>query len=80
MRLLAALMLSSLTVAPQNEGLVRVRSTRDFTQTVHSLDSAITAAKLRIFSRVDHAANARGVTRPTANHGFIFGGRRSVPD
>jgi uncharacterized protein (DUF302 family) len=74
MRLLAALILSSLTVAPQNEGLVRVRSTRDFTQTVHSLDSAITAANLRIFGRVDHAANARGVSldlRPTTV--FIFG-------
>jgi uncharacterized protein (DUF302 family) len=74
MRLLAALILSSLTVAPQNEGLVRVRSTRDFTQTVHSLDSAIAATNLKMFGRVDHAANARGVSLdlwPTTV--FIFG-------
>ena len=68
------LILTSLTAAPQNESMVRVRSTRDFAQTVSALDSAITAANLRIFSRVDHAANARGVSldlHPTTV--FIFG-------
>ena len=72
--LLATLLLSPLAFAPQNDGLVRVRSTRGFTQTVTALDSAITAANLRIFGRVDHAANARGVSldlRPTTV--FIFG-------
>ena len=72
--LYATLLLSTLAAAPQDNGLVRVRSTRDFTQTVTALDSAITAANLKIFSRVDHAANARGVSldlRPTTV--FIFG-------
>ena len=72
--LLATLLLTPLAVATQDDGLVRVRSTRDFTETVTALDSAITAANLRIFSRVDHAANARGVSldlRPATV--FIFG-------
>lgn len=72
--LLATLLLTSLAAAAQNDGMVRVRSTRDFSQTVSALDSAITAANLRIFGRVDHAANARGVSldlRPTTV--FIFG-------
>ncbi|HEX6316814.1 MAG TPA: DUF302 domain-containing protein [Gemmatimonadaceae bacterium] len=67
-------LLGSLTTTPQDDGLVRVRSTREFSQTVTALDSAITAANLRIFARVDHAANARGVgleLRPTTV--FIFG-------
>ena len=54
--------------------MIRVRSTRDFTQTVAALDSAITANNVKIFARVDHAANARGVSldlRPTTV--FIFG-------
>jgi uncharacterized protein (DUF302 family) len=71
---LASLLLASLAAAPQDDGLVRVRSTRDFTQTVTALDSVITAANLKVFGRVDHAANARGVNlelRPTTV--FIFG-------
>jgi uncharacterized protein (DUF302 family) len=70
----ALILLASLATAQQNDGLVRVRSTRDFNQTVTALDSAISAANLRIFARVDHAANARGVSmdlRPTTV--FIFG-------
>lgn len=72
--LLASLLLASLTTAAQNDGMVRVRSTRDFSETVRTLDSAITAANLKIFARVDHAANAHGVSlelRPTTV--FIFG-------
>lgn len=59
---------------PQNEAMVRVRSTRNFSQTVSALDSALSAANLTVFGRVDHAANARGVSldlRPTTV--FIFG-------
>lgn len=72
--LIASLLLISLATTAQNVGFVRVRSTRDFTQTVSALDSAITAANLRIFNRIDHAGNARGVNldlRPTTV--FIFG-------
>lgn len=72
--LLAPLLLASLATVPQSDSLVRVRSTRAFSETVRSLDSAVTAANLRIFARVDHAANARGVSmdlRPTTV--FIFG-------
>ena len=72
--LYATLFLTTLAATPQGNDLVRVRSTRDFTQTVTALDSAITAANLKIFGRVDHAANARGVSldlRPTTV--FIFG-------
>jgi uncharacterized protein (DUF302 family) len=72
--LYATLLLTTLAAAPQGNDLVRVRSTRDFTQTVTALDSAIIAANLKIFGRVDHAANARGVSldlRPTTV--FIFG-------
>lgn len=72
--LYATLFLTTLAAAPQGNDLVRVRSTRDFTQTVTALDSAIIAANLKIFGRVDHAANARGVSldlRPTTV--FIFG-------
>lgn len=72
--LYATLFLTTLAAAPQGSDLVRVRSTRDFTQTVNALDSAITAANLKTFGRVDHAANARGVSldlRPTTV--FIFG-------
>jgi len=72
--LITTLLLTSLTAAPQNDSIVRVRSTRNFTQTITALDSAITAANLRIFARVDHAANARGVSldlHPTTV--FIFG-------
>ncbi|HZI29824.1 MAG TPA: DUF302 domain-containing protein [Gemmatimonadaceae bacterium] len=68
------ILLASFTTAPQDDGMLRVRSTRDFTRTVATLDSAITAANLKIFARVDHAANARGVSmnlRPTTV--FIFG-------
>jgi uncharacterized protein (DUF302 family) len=60
--------------AAQRDGLVRVRSTRDFSQTVRALDSALAARNLTVFGRVDHAANARGVNmelRPTTL--FIFG-------
>lgn len=70
----APLLLALFATAPQNDGMVHVRSTRDFSETVRALDSAITAADLRIFARVDHAANARGVgldLRPTTV--FIFG-------
>ena len=74
MRWIFVPLFASLATAPQNDGMVRVRSTRDFSQTVSALDSAITAANLKIFGRVDHAANARGVSmelRPTTV--FIFG-------
>jgi uncharacterized protein (DUF302 family) len=70
----AVILFASLATAQQTDGIVRVRSTRDFTQTVSSLDSAISAANLKIFARIDHAANARGVSmelRPTTV--FIFG-------
>ena len=72
--LYATLFLITLAASPQGNDLVRVRSTRDFNQTVSALDSAIVAANLKIFGRVDHAANARGVSldlRPTTV--FIFG-------
>lgn len=72
--LLAILLFTLISASPQGNGIVRVRSSRDFNQTVSALDSAITAANLRIFGRVDHAANARGVSldlRPTTV--FIFG-------
>jgi uncharacterized protein (DUF302 family) len=68
--LLAAL----LTDATQSDGLTRLRSTRDFAQTVRALDSALAARNLTVFARVDHAANARGASmelRPTTL--FIFG-------
>jgi uncharacterized protein (DUF302 family) len=70
----ALILFASLATAQQTDGIVRVRSKSDFTQTVSSLDSAINAANLKIFARVDHAANARGVSmelRPTTV--FIFG-------
>lgn len=60
--------------AAQDDGLVRVRSARDFTQTVRALDSALAARNLTVFARVDHAANAARVSlelRPTTL--FIFG-------
>lgn len=60
--------------AAQDDGLVRVRSSRDFTQTVRALDSALAARNLTVFARVDHAANAARVSqelRPTTL--FIFG-------
>ena len=72
--LLAALLLAPLAATAQSGGMTHVRSSREFSQTVTALDSAITAANLRIFGRVDHAANARGVgldLRPTTV--FIFG-------
>ena len=72
--ILSSLLLTSFAAAPQGDDLVRVRSARDFTQTVTVLDSVITAANLKIFGRVDHAANARGANlelRPTTV--FIFG-------
>ena len=72
--ILASLLLTVFASARQGDDFVRVRSARDFTQTVTVLDSAITAANLKIFSRVDHAAAARGVNlelRPTTV--FIFG-------
>ena len=68
------LLLSAIAATPQGDNLVRVRSTRDFTQTVTALDSAIAGANLKLFARVDHAAGARGVNlelRPTTV--FIFG-------
>jgi uncharacterized protein (DUF302 family) len=71
---LATLLLSAFAGGMQNDAMVRVRSARDFTQTVAALDSALTAANLKIFAKVDHAANARGVSmeiRPTTV--FIFG-------
>jgi uncharacterized protein (DUF302 family) len=74
MLLLLSLILAAQLTAAQSDPLVRVRSTRDFAQTVAALDSAITATNLKIFGRVDHAANARGVNldlRPTTV--FIFG-------
>lgn len=66
--LLATLLVASFASTSQNESLVRVQSTRDFRRTVSALDSALTATNLRIFSRVDHSENARGVgleLRPT---------------
>ena len=72
--ILEPLLFVSLATAPQSDGMVRVRSTRDFTRTVSALDSALTAANLKVFARVDHAANAHGVgqdLRPTTV--FIFG-------
>ena len=74
MRWLFAPLLASLATTPQNDGMVRVRSARDFNRTVSALDSAIIARNLKIFARVDHAENARGVSldlRPTTV--FIFG-------
>jgi uncharacterized protein (DUF302 family) len=74
MRFIIAPLFLALVAAPQGDGMVRVRSTRDFNATAGALDSAITARNLRIFARVDHAANARGVAlelRPTTV--FIFG-------
>ena len=71
---ITTLLLTTLPLEPQNTSLVRVRSTRDFNSTVTAVDSAITAANLKIFGRVDHAENARGVSldlRPTTV--FIFG-------
>lgn len=71
-------MLTSLLVAvaafSQGDGMIRVKSTRDFAQTVRVLDSLLTARGLTVFARVDHAANARRVNlelRPTTL--FIFG-------
>lgn len=72
--LLALLCGAASAGAQSGDGMVRVRSTRDFSQTVRALDSALTARNLTVFSRVDHAANARGVSmelRPTTL--FIFG-------
>ena len=72
--LFATVLVGSLFALPQDDAMVRVRSARDFTQTVTALDSALAAANLKVFSRVDHAANARGVgldLRPTTV--FIFG-------
>ena len=71
--LFAIVALTSLSPA-QNDGLTRVASTRDFAQTVSALDSALTAANLKVFGRIDHAANAKGVgleLRPSTV--FIFG-------
>ena len=72
--LLAALLIIPITGAQQSTGLVHTRSTRDFSQTVTALDSALIAANLKVFGRVDHAANAKGVgleLRPSTV--FIFG-------
>lgn len=72
--LLAMLNVALAAGAQPDDGMVRVRSTRDFAQTVRALDSALTARSLTVFARVDHAANARGVSmdlRPTTV--FIFG-------
>jgi uncharacterized protein (DUF302 family) len=72
--IVGSLVFASFLSAPQDDGMVRVRSTRDFNQTVATLDSAIIERNLKIFARVDHAANARGVSmelRPTTV--FIFG-------
>src|SRR5688572_23246231 len=72
--IVGSLVFASLLSTPQDDGMVRVRSTRDFNQTVAALDSAIIERNLKIFARVDHAANARGVSmelRPTTV--FIFG-------
>jgi uncharacterized protein (DUF302 family) len=72
--ILTALLFTALATVSQNDGMVRVRSTRNFSETVRALDSALTSANLRIFSRVDHAENARGVNmdlRPTTV--FTFG-------
>lgn len=71
--ILVSLFVVTATVA-QDDGLVRVRSARDFTQTVRALDSALAARNLTVFARVDHAANATRVSlelRPTTL--FIFG-------
>jgi uncharacterized protein (DUF302 family) len=72
--IVATFLVTSLLGARQNDDLVRVRSSRDFTVTVGALDSAVNAANLRLFARLDHAAAARGVNlelRPTTV--FIFG-------
>lgn len=72
--ILATLLFVAFAAELQNDAMVRVRSTRDFGQTVIALDSALTAANLKIFARVDHAANARTVSlelRPSTV--FIFG-------
>ncbi|HSA55506.1 MAG TPA: DUF302 domain-containing protein [Gemmatimonadaceae bacterium] len=72
--LLATLCAGAAAGAQPADDLVRVRSTRDFTQTVRGLDSALAARNLTVFTRVDHAANARGVNlelRPTTL--FVFG-------
>ena len=70
----AALLIVPFLGSQQGTGLVHTRSTRDFSQTVTALDSALTAANLKVFGRVDHAANAKGVgleLRPSTV--FIFG-------
>jgi uncharacterized protein (DUF302 family) len=72
--ILYGLVAALFTGAAQNDGMTRVRSTRDFGQTVRALDSALTARNLTVFARVDHAANAQRVSlelRPTTL--FIFG-------
>lgn len=69
-----ALLAAVLLGPPQNDGLVRVRSTRSMSETVAALDSAISALKLTLFAKVDHAANARAAgmaLRPTMV--FILG-------
>ena len=71
--LFATVLVGSLVALPQDDAMVRVRSARDFTQTVTALDSALAAANLRVFSKVDHAANAKGVgldLRPTTVFSF----------
>lgn len=64
----------TLLLAGQDDALVSVRSTRTMPETVAALDSAISALKLTLFAKVDHAANARkaGLSlRPTTV--FILG-------
>jgi len=74
--MIAAMLLVSLasTAAPQADGLVRMRSARSMGATVAALDSLARARGLTVFTRVDHAANARGAgleLRPTTL--FILG-------
>jgi uncharacterized protein (DUF302 family) len=69
-----AFLAAGLLLSPQDDGLVRVRSSRSMSETVAALDSAISALKLTLFAKVDHAANAKaaGMTlRPTTV--FILG-------
>ena len=71
---LAALLVAVSAGAQPDDGMVRVRSTRDFGATVRALDSALAARSITVFARVDHAANASRANlelRPTTL--FIFG-------
>jgi uncharacterized protein (DUF302 family) len=66
---MSALLLAWIALAlPQDDGIIRVRSTRGMDVTVAALDSVARARGLTVFARIDHAANAKDVgleLRPT---------------